>query len=120
MNLITNFLTMQNQLRIFHWQTRSYAAHKALGDAYEGLDGLIDEFIEVFQGKNGIIKAKDNFTVVLENLDGSPSEAIDGFIAYLTSDITQGLNPDADTDLLNIRDEMTGLLNKTKYLLTLK
>jgi hypothetical protein len=34
-------------------------------------------------------------------------------------DLPQGLN-ERDTDLLNIRDEMVGELNKLKYLLSLK
>jgi hypothetical protein len=32
---IEKFLTLQNQLRIHHWQTPSFAEHKALGKAYE-------------------------------------------------------------------------------------
>lgn len=118
-NLITNLITMQSQLRIFHWQTNSYAAHVALGNAYEGLDGLIDAFVEIYQGKNGVIKSKNGFEIALLNLDDDPVAAIDEFITWLAEDISTGLS-EADTDLLNIRDEMLGLLNKTKYLLRLK
>ena len=39
---ITKMLTLQNQLRIFHWQTKSYAEHKALGAAYKALEGSIE------------------------------------------------------------------------------
>lgn len=53
---ITKFINLQNQIRIFHWQTKSYSEHKALGSLYEGLDPLIDEFVEVYFGKNGIRK----------------------------------------------------------------
>ena len=51
MKLLTPFLKIQNQLRIFHWQTSKYTQHKAFGKAYEHFDGLIDEFVEVFMGK---------------------------------------------------------------------
>ena len=34
--------------------------------------------------------------------------------------LTQKLNPENDSDLLNIRDEVMGSLNKLRYLLTLK
>jgi hypothetical protein len=37
----------------------------------------------------------------------------------LQNDLPEELEK-TDTDLLNIRDEMLGLLNKTKYLLLLK
>jgi hypothetical protein len=34
--------------------------------------------------------------------------------------MSEELDPKYDTDLLNIRDEMLGLINKSKFLLTLK
>jgi hypothetical protein len=46
MNLVELLLTIQNQLKIFHWQTKSYAEHKALDDAYGTLTDLFDEFLE--------------------------------------------------------------------------
>jgi DNA-binding ferritin-like protein len=48
MDLITKFLTLHNQLKVYHWQTDSYAQHKALGDAYEAFDEYIDRFVEEF------------------------------------------------------------------------
>ena len=60
MNLITNLLTIQNQMRVFHWQTQhkvgSFAQHNAFGTAYEDLDAHIDDFIEIFQGKRACFK----------------------------------------------------------------
>ncbi len=116
--MIGAFIAMQNQFRVFHWQTQSYAQHQAFGNAYETLDGLIDEFVEIYQGKNGIVKPGEGFKIKLENLDGSPSDMIDVFIEFLQNDLPNQLDEN-DTDLLNIRDEMMGLLNKTKYLLML-
>jgi hypothetical protein len=117
--MIGALIAMQNQFRVFHWQTESYAQHKAFGEAYENLDGLIDEFVEIYQGKNGITKPGDGFKIKLENLDDSPVDMIDVFIDYLKNEVPNQLEK-TDTDLLNIRDEMMGLLNKTKYLLLLK
>ena len=117
--MIGALIAMQNQLRIFHWQTQSFAQHKAFGEAYEGLDGLIDEFVEVYQGKNGISKPADGIKFKLENLDTNPSDMIDVFLEYLQNDLPKQIE-ESDSDLLNIRDEMMGLLNKTKYLLMLK
>ena len=42
----------------------------------------------------------------------------DNYINYLVDELPKGLE-ESDTDLLNIRDEMLGGLNKLKYLLTL-
>jgi len=118
MNLITNLLTIQNQMRVFHWQTQkkpgSFAQHQAFGTAYEDLDPLIDDFIEIYQGKKGKLMANGTFNISLHNLDENPEAFIDEFVDYLVNIVPQRLD-DADTDLLNIRDEMLAILNQTKY-----
>jgi hypothetical protein len=118
MECITKLLTLQNQLRIHHWQTASYAEHKALGNAYEGLDALIDTFVETYMG----IYGKDTEAKRTLELFGfekaHPMQVIKYFENYLVNELPNDLKEE-DTDLLNIRDEMLALLNKTKYLLTL-
>lgn len=124
MNFITNFLTLHNQFKVYHWQTQkkvgSYAQHIAFGTAYDELSEHIDDFIEIYQGKRGVIKGRDGFTLNLQNLDDNPEAFIDEFVKYLTQNVTEALDPTADTDLLNIRDEMLGILNQTKYRLMMK
>lgn len=118
MNYITNFLTLQNQMRVFHWQTQktpgSFAQHEAFGTAYDELDPLIDDFIEIYQGKKGKLMANGTFNLSLHNLDDNPEAFIDEFVDYLVNIAPQRLD-EADTDLLNIRDEMLAILNQTKY-----
>ena len=124
MNFVSNLLTMHNQFKVYHWQTQrsvgSYAQHIAFGTAYDELGEHIDDFIEIFQGKRGIIMARNGFIIKLENLDEDPKAFIDQFINYLTVNVTESLDSNADTDLLNIRDEMLGILNQTKYRLMMK
>ena len=50
MDLITKFLTLHNQLKVYHWQTDSYAQHQAFGGAYNEFTDLIDTFVEEFMG----------------------------------------------------------------------
>ena len=38
--VIAQLIYLQMQVRIFHWQTKSYARHKALGKFYESFDDL--------------------------------------------------------------------------------
>jgi len=118
MKLFAPFLRIQNQLRIFHWQSESYAQHKAFGKAYEQLDGHIDKFIEVYMGKYGKSRAKIAYNIELENLDDQYSTTLDSYIEYLIS-LNNELDGVMDSDLLNIRDEMLTVLNRLKYLLTL-
>lgn len=123
MNFITNMLTLHNQFKVFHWQTQkkpgSYAQHIAFGTAYDELGPLIDDFIEIYQGKRGVIMGRDGFTLNLQNLDDNPNAFIDEFISYFNQNIPESLD-ETDTDLLNIRDEMLGILNQTKYRLMMK
>ncbi len=131
LSIVSPLLTILNQIKIYHWQTKSFSEHKALDMAYEALEESIDDFVEVYQGTFGRVKsASGSFLFELENLqtESLPSEEdaesaglqekIDQWIAYLKS-----FNNDADlndkSDLLNIRDEMLATLNRLKYLITL-
>ena len=119
MKLISPLLKIQNQLRIFHWQSDSYAQHKAFGKAYESLDDLVDQFVEVYTGKYGRTKAKFTYNIELNNFDETYLETIDLYITYLIG-INEELDAENDSDLLNIRDEMLAKLNRLKYLLTFR
>jgi hypothetical protein len=118
--IVTNLLTLHNQLKIHHWQTKSYAEHKALDKAYGSFSDLIDQFIEVFMGKYGRLESQNGYSIELVNYkEISSSDLCDKYISYLVNELPNRLE-ESDTDLLNIRDEMLGELNKLKYLLTLK
>lgn len=118
MKLFAPLIKIQEQLRIFHWQSETYAQHKAFGEAYEKLGELVDEFIEVFMGKYGKVRAKVTYNIELDNLSENYLDYINDYIEFLNK-LTEDIS-DQDTDLLNIRDEMLATLNKLKYLLTLK
>jgi hypothetical protein len=119
--VIVNLLKIQNQLRILHWQTLSYAAHKALGNAYEALDELIDTLVEVHQGKYGRIIFETPIDLGLVNQDEIDLEDIlIQLNDYLSGPFAEMHDPVKDTDCLNIRDEILAVINKLRYLLTLK
>lgn len=121
MNIVTKLLTYQNQIKILHWQTTSYSEHKALDGIYESLEASIDEFIETFMGKYGRIISQTTFNLTLENYKNmAPQNLMTEIENYLITELPTMLNAKTDTDLLNIRDEMLGSVNQTKYLLTLK
>lgn len=118
--IVTNLLTLHNQLKIHHWQTKSYAEHQALGSAYTEFSDLIDTFIETLMGKYGRVYSKSGFKIELSNYqDLNVVDFVDKYVDYLVNELPKGLE-ESDTDLLNIRDEMLGELNKLKYLLTLQ
>lgn len=45
-SLVMSLLHFRNQLKLFHWQTAGYGAHKALDDAVTTLDGHTDKLLE--------------------------------------------------------------------------
>lgn len=118
MNVISPLVQFQQQLRIFHWQTDSYAKHKAFGKAYENLDGLIDTFVETYMGIFGRSKPTVTFQINLKSLTGP--EVVEGALSDFEYYLNQMSNEIHDkTDLLNIRDEMLGEINRLRYLLSL-
>ncbi len=124
MNLSSNvnfLLQTQLQLKILHWQTKGYARHQAFGETYSNLDALIDDFVEIAMGKYGRFSLSDNEKKIsLENLSELDLTAFlksaKGELIGMSRDLSQ----DKDTDLLNLKDEILGLLNKLSYLLTLE
>ena len=115
----TTMLQMQNQYKIFHWQTTSFSQHKSFDEIVGSLISNIDEFIETYMGKYGRVIASNTFNITLANLSNSDAiAATDSYINFLIG-LSSQLDSTRDTDLLNIRDEILGSLNQLKYLLTL-
>ena len=120
MDLISKFLELHNQLKVYHWQTDSYAQHQAFGGAYDAFTPLIDEFIEQFMGKYSRIMSKGGFKVESSNItDKDPDKYIEEYISFLVTELPKQLKPE-DTNLLNLRDEMLGDINQTLYLFSLE
>ena len=118
--IIKKLVEIQQQLRFLHWQTKSYAKHQAYGGIYGSLDGLIDSFVETCMGKHGRPSYSGGYTLEGQDIDEiSIQEFVDSSVSFLIG-LTEKYDGKADTDLLNIRDEMLGEFNKLKYLLTLK
>jgi hypothetical protein len=116
-DIVTSLLTIRNQVKLYHWQTGSFARHKATDDLTATLDTLIDSFVESYMGRYG--RPKVSGSIKLHNFSESAARS---FVAQQTTYLTKvlpkkiGVN---DTDLLNIRDEILGELNKVLYLFTL-
>lgn len=118
-DIIKLFFHMANSIKLYHWQTTSFARHKATDDLFSNLQGLIDEFIEVYIGRYSRPNFSGEFKLKIQEMsDDSAVLLIQQYIDYLKNDIEKYLKP-SDTDLLNIRDEMLSNLNKTLYLFTL-
>jgi len=114
------FFTMREQIKLYHWQTKSYPRHKATDNVIESLDASIDKYVEVFMGKYGRMKMNaSTASISVKNLsESSVINFIKRCILYLNNDLVKKLKEN-DTDLINVRDEMLGELNQLLYLFTL-
>jgi hypothetical protein len=115
------FLGLQCQFKILHWQTKGYARHVAFGNIYDTLDGLIDQYVEISMGKFGrfSIDESSRNIEIYNLLDIEIVKFLQKIKEFLIGLSTE-LSSENDTDLLNLRDEMLGEVNKLAYLLTLE
>lgn len=115
--IASKLIEIQTQIKFYHWQTTSYARHQSYGATYDALSPLIDNFVEILMGKYGRVPALP--MKVYNRNEKDCLTFIDETVATLLN-LSNTFNSTDDTDLLNLRDEMLGLFNKLKYLLTLK
>ena len=116
-DIVTSLLTIRNQVKLYHWQTGSFARHKATDDLTAALDTNIDAFVESYMGRYG--RPKVSGSIKLHNFSESAAKS---FVAQQTAYLSKVLPKkikSTDTDLLNLRDTILGDLNKVLYLFTL-
>ena len=113
---------MLNIIKIYHWKTLSYPQHKATDELYESFNGRMDEFVETMLGKTGKrVNLSSTRSIPFYDYTSVTKfkQCIETFKSYLVnmSNAPYFKNP-GNSDLLNIRDEILGDLNKFTYLLT--
>lgn len=122
-NLTSNvnlFLGLHAQLKVFHWQTKGLARHETFAKVRETLDELMDEFVEQAMGQYGRFELdEETKSINLINLSESKPLEMAETICKSLKQMTSEIDPE-DTNLLNLRDEMLGLIQKMKYLLTIE
>jgi len=110
--LISYLFYLRNCMHISHLGITgvgSYAAHKALNEAYDEIVDKADSLCESIQGKIGLVDI-----VVPASSFESPLECTNEGIAKIESFYSSF----SDTFILNQLDEILTLLYKTKYKLT--
>lgn len=115
---ILNLVQFNTNLQIAHWQAPTKTnEHSALGELYEKMLSLTDEFVETYFGTVG------NRELSVDNEEGeSEIEIVQGIEPALL--VQGGLSvidelkkdlPEGSDDLANILADMRGALNKTAY-----
>ena len=114
-------LNLRNQLKLYHWQTKSYARHIAVDKVLADLDQLIDRYVEVYIGKYGRPRVTgDNAILRMQNLtDAGAQKLAIKAIAYMQKQLVAHIDTSQDTDLVNLKDEMVTQMHQLMYLFTL-
>lgn len=120
-NIVETLLEVLNDVKIYHWNTHSFAQHKATDELYQKLNDHIDKFVEVLLGKREDRISALNKHLPIKNTHKKKAfrETMYEFREYLIK-MDGCLDLKRDSDLLNIRDEILADINQFLYLLTLK
>jgi len=112
----------RDQLKFYHWAgTDLYSRHVASDSLINSLTDKLDKFIEIMQGSENkkLILSKTSVIFTVET-DISVVKLLENFKVWLSNVLPTLLNSSRpNTDLLNIRDDILGDVNKTLYLFTL-
>ena len=110
-DLVLTLLHSATNTHILHWQSKSYAEHKALGTFYEELPGLVDDLVEAIQGKyNSTLK----FPAIYHVSADSGKKELHDLSEYFQE--KRSVLPQ-DSEIQNIADEIQQLIDSTLYLL---
>jgi hypothetical protein len=109
---VSTLMASRTQAHVFHLQTPSFAAHKALNEYYDEIVGITDGIVESYQGKYGIVTGYTN--VALQEY-----QSCEGIIMYFTvlcSYIEKSRTMLCqDSYIQNQIDEVVALINSTIY-----
>jgi hypothetical protein len=120
--LVLNIFQTQGQIKLLHWQTFSYAEHKAYCKFYDVIDDLFDSLIESIQGKYGRIYLGGKDAVeFIDYTELDVNSFLNSIHAFFKDEIyVLGIDKLKDPEIENIIEEILAEIDKLKYLLTLK
>jgi DNA-binding ferritin-like protein len=118
-SIVETFFTALHQIKLYHWATMDYAAHKALDDLHGSLSSNVDKFMECYIGRfrKQPIPASFAVSVKVQADVQKVEKTLETFRDALKA-LAKSLAK--ETQLLNILDEMVGDIDQTQYLLRLK
>jgi hypothetical protein len=136
--IVELFFEMLHTIKLYHWKTISYAQHKATDELHEKLSENTDKFVEIMIGKfttsddlsrssaGKLPTSRDRVQYRGDSIPiydfQSKQEFIKKLEHYISilQDFNNRFDSKIDSDLLNIRDEMSGDINRTLYLFSLE
>jgi hypothetical protein len=119
--LLINLLQLRDQMKLYHWQTNLHSRHIASDKFLEKYSDVMDNLVEAYQGRYGIIYLKNKNSVKITDI---PDDKIVDFLTqmrtYLTDIAPTLFDKNKNGDLFNIRDEILSNIDVTIYLFNQK
>jgi hypothetical protein len=106
--LILELFHSSTNAHIQHLRTRSYAAHKALGEYYESVLDKADSLAEAYQGRYGLIE----FPNLPFKMESDSVMMLKGLRRYIDDNRMAMVQ---DSELQNLLDEVIALIDSTLY-----
>ena len=97
---------------ILHLSSRSYSQHKALEAFYTAIGDHVDDFVEAFQGKYGLLTKYPATADLFAEQDPVT------YLTYLSDEVAMLRKANGfpqDSELQNITDEIVQLIDSTLY-----
>jgi len=105
---VATLLHSSTVTHFMHWSTDSYAKHVALGDYYDQIIDLTDQFAEAYMGRYKQLKTFPS--------DFHTSEEPVKYLESMKSFVEEGRKHlPQDSELQNLVDEIADLINSTLY-----
>ena len=114
-SIASRYMYFHIQLHLLHWQTSSYATHKALGHLYEDVYNQMDDVIERIMGYTGR-KVK---SLKLEAVTETSADVVINNLISFANELVAWADTNKYQDVSNLGQSLSGLAAKAKYLLTL-
>jgi hypothetical protein len=104
-------LGVMANLRLLHWQVKSYARHTASDDLMNELGGLMDRYVEAYMGRYGPLTMTGSLEI---------HDKVDP-VKYVKSVREKMMSfKITEPDLTSVRDDMILALNRSLFLFSLK
>lgn len=115
--IIKYFMSLLDQIKLYHWASKSYAKHKALDELHSSLSEKIDLLIESYIGR---VKLQPLRNFKLDISVSSDVEKTEKFLEKERDEIAKLSGRwKKYPELQNILQEMITEINKTLYLCNL-
>lgn len=119
-NLFLILLQFQDNIKLYHFQTKRFGAHTVSDKLHAALILLLDKFLESYQGVYGRIPPIDNSITIRTLNDKEIISYSKRFIVQLRKSTRELCKKPQNSSLCNILDEIVAEVEKFVYLLTFK